>query len=128
MTTPRRRWVLSLRAVYWQQIVDGSKRFELRRRLPGVQPGDQIVVYVTRPTRRVVGSFVVGAVLRDTPGRLWPMVRDGVPDDHAALFPVYFEGAQEAAAMAVTEVRVLHNPLAPWFHAPQGVILLPEKP
>jgi len=124
--TPR-RWVLSLRPKFWAQITSGAKRYELRRRLPGVQPGDVVVVYITRPVRKVVGSFVVGVVLRDTPERLWPLVRANLPPGHAELFLAYFEGAHEAGAMEVTNVTLLPKAVDPWFHPPQGVILLPEK-
>ena len=63
-------WALSIHLRHWEAIVDGTKRFELRRRLPSIVVGDRIYVYVTRPIRAVCGSFTVANILHAPPHAL----------------------------------------------------------
>lgn len=120
-------WCLSLKPEHWDAIVSGQKRYELRRRLPGVSAGDTIWVYVIRPVKAVCGGFRAADILRaESADELWDVVRGGVPTTDPDAFRAYFRGASQHTAIAVSDVQVM-EPTPPWFHPPQGVIRCPSK-
>ena len=117
-------WCISLHPQHWRAIVDGTKRYELRRRVPSIKSGDRIHVYVSRPVRTVAGSFIVGRIVRATSRDLWSLCQRYVPTTSRADFDAYFTGVPVGVAIEISRVS-LTPPIAPWFHPPQGVIRLP---
>ena len=54
-----RRILISIRPQFANEILDGSKRYELRRRDGAVSAGDELVIYSSSPTRCIVGTCKV---------------------------------------------------------------------
>jgi predicted transcriptional regulator/ribosomal protein S18 acetylase RimI-like enzyme len=65
---PVRELLISIRREFAEEIFAGSKRFELRRRRPGIPPSTRCWVYVPLPVGAVLGRFHVGVVQRRNRG------------------------------------------------------------
>jgi predicted transcriptional regulator len=63
--------LMSIKPCYWARILDGSKRFELRRRLPHLTCGALVVVYASAPEKALVGYFYVERVVSARPRAFW---------------------------------------------------------
>lgn len=68
--------LLSIRPLYAQQILDGSKKYEYRRICPK-QTITNVVLYVTAPVCRIVAEVEVINCLIGTPEELWFATMDG---------------------------------------------------
>lgn len=96
--------LMSIKPAYSSRILDGTKKFELRRTAVRVSPGDRVVIYASSPVQAVVGTFTVKTVIRKRPSQLWRA--------HRAQFGVtskdyfeYFKGKATAHAIEVSDVR-----------------------
>ena len=68
--------LLSIKQVYCDLILNGAKRFEFRKRLPnGLQRGDEVAIYCTRPVSRVIAYFRIDDVIQATRQNLWRQTR-----------------------------------------------------
>jgi predicted transcriptional regulator len=96
--------IISIRPSFAEAILSGSKTIELRRKIPSIDPGTRIWIYATRPVGAVVGSALIERIIRGTPGAIWSSYGEetGVTHSH---FKTYFDGAVEAIALFLTEVR-----------------------
>lgn len=66
-----RRFMMSIRPKFGEQILGGRKRYELRRMVAGlIEPGDLIYLYFSRPVSAVVGLFSAGVVYVAPPENL----------------------------------------------------------
>ena len=119
--------LLSIRPRFADGILTGVKRVELRRRLPRVGSQDTVVIYVTAPTKAVVGFFVVESVERLPLGQLWRRVRD-IAGVTRAEYLDYFDGLTEGVAIFIRNAGWFSRPVPltelrtrwPGFHPPQG--------
>lgn len=96
--------LLSIRPVYVEQILGGTKTVELRRVCPKVSVGQVVLVYASSPTKAIVGWCTVGSLDCGVPDELWPKVRL-----HAGVtrreYCEYFAGATVAAGIGLKSVR-----------------------
>jgi predicted transcriptional regulator len=99
-------------------ILEGSKKWELRRRRPSIDPGDVVVLYATAPLQAVVGSFVAGEILSGSPRAIWDSVRAGIGSPRSGYFDA-FGDASVVHAIRVERPRRL-NPYTPRFRVGQG--------
>jgi len=83
--------LLSIKPCFAEKIFHGNKRVELRKVRPRVQSGDTVFVYVSSPTKALVGSFRVTRVVEATPKSLWRKVgsRSGITRKE---FDGYYDG------------------------------------
>jgi predicted transcriptional regulator len=117
--------IISIRPNFADAILSGTKTVELRRRIPPIDVGTRLWIYATRPTAAIVGSAIVGAIIRDTPDALWKKV-----SKYAAIerdeFDGYFDGSDVGIGITLCTVKpVTHigiERLRKWrsgFHPPQ---------
>lgn len=90
-----------------------------------------VVIYSTAPVQRIVGWFEVGAVLQDSPTKIWQQVSgdSGLTKEE---FMVYFEDRHTAVAIEVLKPTRLQKPvrlhkLADWLLAPQSFRYVPDE-
>lgn len=102
--------LLSLKPRYADAILSGTKRYELRRVRPRLDPDDLVLLYVTSPRSRIEGVFEVAGVLAAPPPTLWGMVADGAGIERRT-FDSYFEGRNMAYAIEVKRVWSLLKPV-----------------
>lgn len=104
--------LLSIKQVYCDLIFNGTKRFEFRKRLPnGLQKGDEVAIYCTRPVSRVVAYFRIADVVQATRQRLWRQTRHAAGINYET-FMRYFSAAQQANAIKIGKLHVLNTPLS----------------
>lgn len=98
--------IISIRPNFAEAILSGAKTVELRRRIPPIEIGTCLWIYATRPTAAVVGMAVVTAIYRATPDAVWEAysAQGAIDRDE---FDRYFDGANEAIAISLSEVRRL---------------------
>lgn len=116
--------LLSIRREHAQRILEGSKIYELRKRLPGIE-FKRVYMYETGGGG-IVGCFDPLRVLKDRKGLLWDQV-----NYHAttrARFESYFEGSADGFAIEVSNPVKFKTPVTlqelrevdPGFHVPMS--------
>lgn len=104
--------LLSIKQVYCDLILNGTKRFEFRKKLPnGLQKGDEVAIYCTRPISRVVAYFTIADVIRSTRQTLWRKSRFEAGIDYKT-FSRYFSCVQQANAIKIGKLCILKRPLS----------------
>ena len=104
--------LLSINPEYVEAIADGTKRYEFRRTIFRRKDVDRAFVYCTSPVQRIVGAFLIGRILEDTPPRLWAELKS-----HSGLskrdYLEYFHGSQRAYAIEIRDFHAYDVPLDP---------------
>ncbi|HZV61224.1 MAG TPA: ASCH domain-containing protein [Methylophilaceae bacterium] len=126
--------LLSIRPKYAEQIFAGQKTVELRKVKPKVSSGDTVLVYVSSPTKALLGAFEVDRVVEETPHNLWNTVSEaaGITKEE---FANYYGGAEKAYGIFIKKSWHLDVPLAlsslkdKWknFHPPQSYRYVSSK-
>jgi predicted transcriptional regulator len=103
--------LLSIMTVHAEDIFDGRKLFEFRRKLPLKIPR-HVVVYASRGIGKIIGEFEVARVLTDTPDDLWAETFEfaGITRKH---FYRYFNGLEHANAIEVFRPKRYATPIDP---------------
>ncbi len=95
--------ILSIKPKYATQILNGTKKYELRRKVFN-KDVELAYIYASHPTKKLVGSFKVGRILNGTPNKVWSECKKdaGIEKEE---FLSYFYGSNEAFAIEVRDVR-----------------------
>lgn len=101
---------LSIHPRWAAAILDGRKSVELRRRAPSVERGAEAVLYSTSPESQVVGSAVVEAIVELPIDELWEEYGERA-DISQHDFAGYFAGSDRGAAIELSSVNRLENPI-----------------
>ena len=102
--------LLSVKPYYADQIFDGTKTAELRRRIGNYVKNQEVLIYVTTPVRQIRGGFRIGHVWSGPPETVWKEVSDkaGVTRQD---FETYYRGVNMAFALKITDVWEYDEPL-----------------
>lgn len=117
-----RKIMLAIKPEYVEEIFDGLKRYEYRRKCPN-QPISQIVIYETSPVSKVVGKVDVDEMLGTAPRILYDMTKKwaGISEDG---YNDYFKGSKMAFAYSLNNpLRFTHPVPIEWYglkQAPQS--------
>lgn len=125
--------LISIRPVHADNIVEGVKTVEFRRRFPAEHRvrGATVWIYSTSPVREVIGTATVMSVERMGTTALWHAYADQGAVSRS-LFEDYFAGATEGHAIRLGGVRRLRMPVdaarleALDFATPQSYRFVPE--
>jgi predicted transcriptional regulator len=126
MTQTTRHVLISLEERHANNILDGTKHVELRRRTMHVEPGSTVWLYVKKPVGAVVGFATVGMTYSAAPDTVWRKY-GAVSGLQKSEYMRYFDGAVAASAMALSGSKKLKTPVTldalraaiPGFHPPQ---------
>lgn len=120
--------LISIKACYIERILNGFKKYELRKSKPGKQIR-KFFVYIPAPTRKVGYTFIPGKIIEDTPQNLWKKIGDlsGLTEEE---FFRYFNGARKGVAIEILNFKRLPEPLEiedllPGKKPPQGFLYIP---
>ncbi|MFB7637687.1 ASCH domain-containing protein [Peribacillus butanolivorans] len=115
--------LLSIKPEYVQEIINGNKKFEYRKRI-FKESVESVVIYSTMPVGKIVGEFKIEKILNDSPTELWNKTCDysGISK---ASFHDYFSGRSNGFAIKIKEFIEYENPIDPKvtnnnFIAPQS--------
>lgn len=103
--------VLSIKPVYSEKILDGTKTVELRRRFPVSAPNGALAyIYSTSPVKAMVGTAAIRDVLKLPVEQIWAEFENSafVPRKQ---FDRYFEGLDQGFALVFDDVRTFSRPL-----------------
>jgi predicted transcriptional regulator len=119
---------LSIKRVYAEQIIDGTKKIELRKRSIGMELGDLILLYETTPDSVIRGGFIADKTISLPVSKMWSKYHHllGVEKE---FYDIYFENCEFAYGTFVYQSFVfpsipltqLHE-LCPRFTPPQATI------
>lgn len=96
--------IISIHPAHADAILAGTKRIELRRRIPKLPPGTRLWIYATRPTAAVIGVATIGAVAQAHPKTIWKLHGNSTGVDRDS-FKKYFNGSNEGFAILLAAVK-----------------------
>lgn len=128
---PGRVLVLSLKPLYADAIVSGTKTIELRRTRPSIKVPTLALIYATSPVRSLVGSCCVDSIGSWTLRELWRLASDRAGISRQE-FHEYFTGLTEGVALHLSGAQRAETPvslallrrLVPGFGPPQSFAYL----
>lgn len=112
--------LLSIKPEYVSRILNGTKKFEFRRRLYKNEQIDTVVIYATKPVGRVVGEFSIKQVHSEHPKLLWDKTKEfsGIAQE---LYNEYFSGREVGHAIEIDSVKKYRRPKKIEMVLPSGV-------
>lgn len=102
--------MLSIKPEFASKILDGSKRFEYRRRVFSRGDVDTLVIYVTSPVSKVVAEVEILEVIEDSPEEIWNSTESYSGIDRLR-FDTYFNTSMTGFAISLGKVYKLEMPL-----------------
>ncbi len=107
-------FLMSIKPWFGEDILKGTKKFELRRFVGGqIRPGDAVYLYFSSPVRAIMGKFTVGSVcvapvvqLRELVSKLGEI---GVGEEDW----MYVTGSRLAMIIEVREPQPCARPIDP---------------
>jgi len=120
--------ILSIKPKYVQSILSGVKRYEFRKSIFSEKYVKEAYIYVTAPTKRIVGQFEIGGIIRDSPECLWDRLGPLSGMNEAEFFG-YFQETRIGSAIEIKHVEIFdpqYDPkeLIPGFKPPQSFCYL----
>jgi predicted transcriptional regulator len=100
--------LMSIHPGYAEQLFDGSKRVEFRRRAPRNEPG-WILVYATAPQKELLGLLRVRTVWQASPTKLWRQFAE-VGGIARRDYSKYFKGSPVAFALEIDKALPFRRP------------------
>lgn len=101
--------VISIKPEYVEAIIQGDKVYELRRRRPNLNKGDQLIIYQTSPDKKVTAVAEIESIIEGQLAILWEKVKksSAVSFDE---FTNYFSGCEIGYALKLKNVKKYKNP------------------
>lgn len=130
MTSVDDELLISIRPSFADAIFNGSKTVEIRRRIPSIELGVRLWIYVTKPVGEVRGVARVAEIIKGDPDAIWRACgpRTGLSRSD---FDDYLDGSATAYGIALRDVEVGRpvsmaalKMLRPNFHPPQVITRL----
>ncbi len=100
--------ILPIRPKYVSRILNGSKRFEFRKK-KCKEEIEIIYIYETAPTKMVVGEIRIDEILEGTPEQIWNQCEEYSGIDKKDYY-TYFENCKKAIAYKIGEVKKYEIP------------------
>lgn len=118
--------LISLTPRHAENIFDGRKHVELRRRTMHITPGTTAWIYVKLPIGAITGRVKVAAIHTLSPSTLWKSF-GAVSGLSKSEFLNYFSGVTKGVALELVEIQQLRQPIplvslrkiSRGFHPPQ---------
>lgn len=103
--------IMSIKPQYADKILNGTKKFEFRKRVPKrINEIDKVFIYSSFPIQMVIGHFTVKKVYKMNPLELWlhtwKQAGIGIND-----FQKYFQDKEFGYAIEIDEVIAYQKPL-----------------
>ncbi len=103
--------LISLESRHAENIFEGTKIVELRRRTMNVSPGATVWIYVKLPVGSIVGHARIGKVHSSSPASLWKKY-GAVSGLSKNEFFEYFDGSEFGVALVLEQSRRLRSSLS----------------
>jgi predicted transcriptional regulator len=103
--------LLSIKPKYIDEIIAGRKKYEFRK-TAFKKEVKEVWIYASSPEKRLVGAFVIGSVVEDTPGNLWKTFKSAAGIKKSEFFQ-YYEGTKIGYAIEIEDLMLFANPVEP---------------
>ena len=119
----RQNVILSIQPEFVRKIFNHTKKYEYRKVMfsPDVK---KVYVYCSEPISKIVGYFVIDAIVEGTPSNVWRKTSKeaGITKEY---FDKYFKGHNTAYAIRIKSTKLFKRPIEPkgvikGFRAPQN--------
>jgi predicted transcriptional regulator len=112
--------LLSIKPEYANSILDGTKKYEFRKRVHRDTRVKTIVIYVTKPVGKIVGEFSIKHIHSEHPDQLWERTKEfsGIS---RRFFSEYFQNKDVGHAIEIKQVKRYGKPKEIGEVLPSGV-------
>lgn len=86
---------LSIKQIYAERIIAGTKKIELRKRSIGMKLGDLVLLYETNPDSVIRGGFIADKTISLPPSKMWNQYHHIMGVDKE-FYDTYFENCDFA--------------------------------
>jgi type I restriction enzyme, S subunit len=104
--------IMSIRPKYARLILSGAKRYEFRKCIFKNIHIEKAYIYETSPTKKLVGIFDIGDIIRASPKDLWDKFGHLSGMNEAEFFN-YFQDIQIGFAIEIKHLMILDSPIDP---------------
>ena len=96
--------LLSIKPEFVEEIIEGRKKFEYRKKLFKRSDISSIVVYATKPYGKVVGEFEIETILEENIDKLWSDTKhlSGISEE---FFYEYFKDRDSGFAIQIIKFK-----------------------
>lgn len=96
-------FLMSIKPMYTDLILQGKKTVEVRRTHMKISSGDTVVMYATKPVGKVVGYFVVKETVWKEKNKLWHLIKNTSCLSHDE-YTIYAIDSEMMFAIAIDSV------------------------
>ena len=96
------RVVMSIKPKFVEKILNGTKIFELRKKIFKKEV-ERVIIYESSPTKKIVGEFIIDRVVSDTPNKIYQKYNKYLGIDEVNYFE-YFKNINIAYAIKIKKV------------------------
>lgn len=104
--------LLSIQPRIVDEIIEGRKKFEFRKKLPDIKSGlisTTVVIYRSSPSMQIFGSFKIGSYFNSDFETLMSDVK--ATEQYKARIGKYFKDKSSCHAMEITDLKIYKNPI-----------------
>lgn len=122
--------ILSIKPLYSQAIIAGTKKVEFRKK-KFKRNVDKVFIYSSSPEKLIIGYFTITDIIEDSPKKLWEAFKDVGGISESDFFD-YYKSAETGFSIVIDKVYSFENGIDPIdfiekFCAPQSYIYVEEK-
>jgi predicted transcriptional regulator len=122
--------ILSIKPIYSQAIIAGTKKVEFRKK-KFKRNVDKVFIYSSSPEKLIIGYFTISKIVEDSPQKLWERFNN-VGGINETDFYDYYKGVEMGYSIVIDKVYSFENGIDPIdfiekFSAPQSYIYIEEK-
>ena len=112
--------ILSIKPKFVKKIFKKEKIFEYRKAIFKSSQIDTVLIYASKPIKKIVGEFKIGNILCDTPQNIWKQTfhLGGVSQE---FYNEYFKNKDIAYAIEITELQIYNEFIDPYLINPNFV-------
>lgn len=117
--------ILSIKPIYAQAIIAGTKKVEFRKKI-FKREVEKIFIYSSMPKKKMIGYFTILEIIEDTPNNLWNDFKEvgGITEKD---FFEYYNNVEKGFSIRIDKVVKFEDEIEPnefieKFCAPQSYI------
>ena len=121
--------LMSIKPQYVEKIISKEKTYEFRKSIFKKEVNN-VIIYATSPEKKIVGSFELEDIIKDTPSNLWNNFSDKAGISKKDFFD-YFKGKDVGFALKIGKLNILDDFIdvdcLEDFRAPQSFMYVVDK-